>query len=166
MQKQQWLQLLPFAIIAFVMWRRWKSMAVAKPLKLQRMWIVPTLYTVLVCAMLWAIPPSLAGWELFLAAVIGGGGIGWQRARMMHLHIDEGTGALMIRQSPAGLIVIVGIILARRMFVPSQANGGPAAAGAHPALPLATDALLGFALGMIVGYAIELWRRAKDLRAA
>lgn len=165
MKQQQWLQLLPFAILAFVMWRRWKSMAVAKPLKMGRMWIAPAIYVALVAAMLWAMPPSLAGWELFAAGVIGGGVIGWQRARMMHLHVDEETGALMIRQSPAGLIMILGLIVVRRFLIPSDA-GGPTAPGVHPALPLATDALLGFALGMLTGYAVELWRRAKELRAA
>ncbi len=165
MEKQQWLQLLPFAIIALVMWRRWKSMSVARPLKTGRMWIAPAIYVLLVGAILWGMPPSLAGWELLAVGLIVGGVVGWQRARMMHLHLDETSGALMIRQSPAGLIMIVGLIVVRRFLIPTDA-GGPAASGVHPALPLATDALIGFALGMLTAYALELWRRAKELRAA
>ena len=128
------------------------------------MWIVPVLYSALVGFMLWAMPPSIAGWEVFAGGAIVGGIIGWQRARLMHLHIDETSGAIMLRQSPAGLAVIVGIFLLRRLFLPSQA-GGQVAGGTHPALPLLTDGLLGFALGMILGYRIELWRRARHLRA-
>ncbi len=164
MQQQQWLQILPFVIIALVIWRRWKGMSVARPLKPAQMWIVPVLYSVLVGFMLWAMPPSIAGWEVFAGGAILGGIVGWQRARLMHLHIDETSGAIMLRQSPAGLAVIVGIFLLRRLFMPQQA-AGQVAHGAHPALPLLTDGLLGFALGMIVGYRIELWRRARDLRA-
>lgn len=163
MQQQQWMQILPFAIIALVIWRRWKSMSVARPLRTAQMWIVPVLYSALVGFMLWAMPPSIGGWEVFGGGVIFGGIVGWQRARLMHLHVDEASGAIMLRQSPAGLAVIVGIFLLRRVFVPSQGSA-PVAQGAHPALPLLTDALLGFALGMIVAYRVELWRRARALR--
>ena len=165
MQQPAWAQILPFVIIALVIWRRWKGMSVARPLKPAQMWIVPVIYTALVGFMLFVMPTSTAVWEYFAGGVIAGGIIGWQRARLMHLHIDETSGAIMLRQSPAGLFVLVGIFLLRRFFVPSQA-GGPVVKGAHPALPLITDALLGFALGMIVGYRIELWRRSKALRSA
>jgi hypothetical protein len=168
MQQPMWTQILPFAIIALVIWQRWKGISVPRPLKVGQMWIVPVLYSALVGFMLWAMPPSIAGWEVFAGGVLLGSIIGWQRARLMHLHIDDTSGAIMLRQSPAGLAVIVGIFLLRRLFLPSQGggaqSGGPVVQGAHPALPLLTDGLLGFALGMIVGYSIELWRRAIDLR--
>ena len=164
MQQQQWMQLLPFAMIALVIWRRWKGMSIARPLKVGQMWIVPVLYTALVGFMLWAIPPSIAGWEAFSGGAILGGIVGWQRARLMHLHIDETSEAVMLRQSPAGLAVVLGIFLMRRFFMPQQA-AGQIAPGPHLALPLLTDGLLGFALGMIVCYRIELWRRARVLRA-
>lgn len=161
-----WLQtLLPLGIIGLVMLRRWKSMSVARPLKHRAMWIVPVIYAALVAVMLWAMPPSPQGWALFALGTLAGGAVGWQRARLLHLHLDPESGAVMVRQSPAGLAVIAGIFVLRRLFIPNQ-QGGPPIKGAHPALPLATDALLGFALGTIVGYRIELWRRARELRAA
>lgn len=164
-----WLQtLLPLTIIGFVMFRRWKALATPRPLQPRAMWIVPTLYAVLVGAMLWAMPPSSTGWAVFALGGLAGGVVGWQRARLLKLHIDPESGAVMIRQSPAGLAVIAGIFVLRRLFVPPQGSQGGNAVvkGAHPALPLATDALLGFALGTIVGYRIELWRRAKELRGS
>lgn len=165
MQKQVLIQLLPLAIIALVFWRRWKSMGTARPLRTGRMWIAPVLYAALVALMLWAMPPAQAGWLLFAGGMLVGAAVGWQRARLLHLHVDQASGMVMVRQSPAGLAVILGIFLLRRVFVPAQ-RGGTAMAGTHPALPLATDALLGFALGSIIGYRIELWRRARELRAA
>lgn len=166
MEPGGWLQtLLPFAIIAIVFARRWKQMAVARPLKLTRMWIVPLIYGLLVGVMLWAMPPSAMGWALFAGGLLGGSALGWQRARLMQLHLDPESGAVMIRQSPAGLAVIVGLLLVKRLALPAQPGQGAAAHAPH-ALPLATDALLGFALGMILGYRIELWRRAKALHAA
>lgn len=162
MQQGIWVQLLPLAIIALVFWRRWKAMGVARPLRTGRMWIAPVLYALLVALMLWAMPPAPAGWALFFGGVLIGGAVGWQRARLLHLHVEEGT--VMVRQSPAGLAVILGIFVLRRVFLPAQ-RGGTAPHGAHPALPLATDALLGFALGSVIGYRLELWRRAKQLSA-
>ena len=165
MQQQQWMQLLPFAIIALILWRRWKNLGVAKPLSLKRLVIAPLVYAVLVGFIFRAMPPSIGGWEVFALGVVIAGLVGWQRARLMHLHRDEATGQIMQRQSAAGLAVFIGIFLLRRVFVPSGSDDA-VVQGAHPALPLLTDALLGFALGVIVGYRIELWRRARALTPA
>lgn len=161
-----WLQTaLPFAIIAFVMWRRWKNIDRPVALRTGRMWIMPAVLTGVIGAMLYALPPAPLGWGVFALGFVIGGAVGWQRARLMHFHLDEETGAVMMRQSPLAFLFIVALFLARRLLIPgreAQAAGQTASHG----LPLVTDALLGFALGMIVGMRIEMWRRAKALRAA
>ncbi|MCW1403607.1 cytochrome c biogenesis protein CcdC [Novosphingobium sp. MW5] len=156
---------MPFAIIAFVMWRRWKNIGTPVALRTGRMWIMPAIMSVLIGAMLYALPPAPLGWGVFAMGLVIGLAVGWQRARLMHFHLDEQTGAVMMRQSPLAFLFIVALFLARRLLIPSrsaQASGQVAAHG----LPLITDALLGFALGMIVGMRLEMWRRAKALRAA
>lgn len=166
MQQGGWLQtILPFVIIAVVMARRWKNIDKPVALRTGRMWIMPALLTVLVGAMLFAMPPAPLGWGVFALGVVIGGAVGWQRARLMRFHLDEETGDVMVRQSPLAFLFIVALFLARRLLIPgreAQAAGQVASAG----LPLVTDALLGFAMGMIIGMRIEMWRRAKALRAA
>lgn len=166
MQQGGWLQtLLPFGIIAIVMWRRWKNIGTPVALRTGRMWIMPTVLAAIIGAMLYALPPAPLGWGVFALGLVIGLAVGWQRARLMNFHLDEETGAVMMRQSPLAFLFIVALFLARRLLIPSrsaQASGQVAAHG----LPLVTDALLGFALGMIVGMRLEMWRRAKALRAA
>jgi hypothetical protein len=161
--------LLPFAVLAVVIALRWRGLSKARPLRVRRMVIAPVIYGLLVGFMLYALPPSGMGWLLFASGAVIGGVAGWQRARLMKLHSDAETGLVMIRQSPAGLVVLVGIILVRRVIMPPTQMQPQAGAGLA-ALPvkamLATDATLGFALGMIVGYRIELWRRARELNLA
>ncbi|MFM6930653.1 MAG: CcdC protein domain-containing protein [Novosphingobium sp.] len=166
MQQGGWLQtVLPFVIIAVVMARRWRNIDKPVALKTGRMWIMPALMTALIGAMLYAMPPAPLGWGVFAMGFVVGGAVGWQRARLMRFHIDEETGAVMMRQSPLAFLFIVALFLVRRLIVP----GREAQTGGHIAstgLPLVTDALMGFGLGMIVGMRVEMWRRAKALRAA
>lgn len=166
MQQGGWLQtLLPFAIIALVMWRRWKNIGTPMPLRTGRMWIMPAVLTAVIAAMLYALPPTPLGWGVFALGFVIGGAVGWQRARLMHFHLDKATGAVMVRQSPLAFLFIVALFMARRLLVSgrsAQASGEVASHG----LPLVTDALLGFALGMILGMRLEMWRRARMLRAA
>lgn len=166
MQQGGWLHtVLPFAIIAFVMFRRWKNIDKPVALRTGRMWIMPALLGVLIGVMLYAMPPAPLGWGVFALGVVIGGAVGWQRARLMRFHLDEETGAVMVRQSPLAFLFIIALFMARRLLIPgreAQAAGQVPSAG----LPIVTDALLGFALGMIIGMRIEMWRRAKALRAA
>lgn len=166
MQQGGWLQtVLPFAIIAFVMFRRWRNIDKPVALRTGRMWIMPAILTAVIGAMLYAMPPVPLGWGVFALGLVIGGAVGWQRARLMRFHLDEETGAVMVRQSPLAFLFIVALFMARRLLIPgreAQAAGQVASAE----LPLVTDALLGFALGMIVAMRIEMWRRAKALRAA
>ncbi len=165
MQQGNLLQtLLPFAIIAFIMWRRWKAIGKPVPLRTRRMWIMPAILTILVGLMLYAIPPGPAGWGALTLGFVIGLAAGWQRARLMHFHVDEESGMVMVRQSPLAFLFLLGLFFARRLLLP--ARGGPAVShGTMPALPLITDALLGFALGMVVGMRIEMWRQTRAMRA-
>lgn len=157
---------IPIAVIAVVYFFRFRNLKQARRFRTKLLWVAPMLYCLLVATILVTMPPGPPGWALFIAGLAAGCLVGWQRGRLMKLEIDPGTREMTIRQSPAAMLLLVAIFVLRRMFAPS----GAAAAGAGHALPasalLATDALLGFALGMIVMTRVELWLRARSLHAA
>ncbi|HNJ47322.1 MAG TPA: DUF1453 family protein [Novosphingobium sp.] len=162
---KDWLTtILPFAVLALVMALRWRNVKRARPFKPGRLWIAPALYLVLVGFVLIAMPPSAAGWLAFATGVLIGAALGWQRGKLMHLEHD-GQGQLMIRTSPAALVVIILVVGAKRIFAPAARGGATGAPALAPQALLFTDALLGFALGMIVAMRIELWLRARRMGA-
>ena len=64
---QTWLTaVLPFVIIAVVLGLRLRSMSRERPLKVGTLWVVPVIYLALVGWMLFALPPTIAGWALSL----------------------------------------------------------------------------------------------------
>lgn len=158
-----WASWLPLAVLALVMLLRLRNLNRARPLRKRALLVLPIVYVLIVAATLWLRPPSALGWLCGAGGVVLGALAGWQRARLMRLHVDGATGAVMMRQSPAALILLVVIVGLRRLFVPTEAVdlGAPMPAEAL----LATDALLGFALGMIVAQRLELWRRARQVGA-
>lgn len=166
-QQPIWAQLIPFAVIALVMLLRFRNLKTARPLRLGALWIMPGLIVMVTALALVALPPRPLGWLLLGVGLLVGGLLGWQRARLTRLHIEgEGHEArVMMRQSPAALILIIAIFAGRRLLLPSgmsqQAEHG------HPAATalLATDAALGFAVGMVCVLRLMLWLRARTLAA-
>lgn len=167
---------LPLAIFAGVMLWRLRTMDKARPLRLRTLWILPAVFVVLVGAVLASMPPGPWGVAAIVLGATVGAGVGWQRARLMRLHVERaseregGRVQVMMRQSPAALLLLMAIAGLRTLFraatEPAQISGH-ALAGHLPATALLfTDALLGFALGMIVALRAELWRRARALIAA
>lgn len=164
-QSGQWLAYLPFAIFALVMLLRFRSLNRARPLRVATLWIFPVLVLALVSFALYGMHPPLKGWLLFAAGIAVGSLLGVQRARMMHLHV-EGEGAearVMMRQSLAALVMILAIFALRRLlfFGVNPASGGHPGANAL----LVTDAMLGFAAGVICVQRVVLWLRARRLVA-
>lgn len=96
--QQSWIGFaVPILILGLVMFRRIRSMGQLRPLKLETLWVVPTLYLVLAALMFWQIPPK--GW-VAIASIIAlaiGAAVGWQRGTMMHIHVDPETHALTQR---------------------------------------------------------------------
>ena len=164
-QPSPWLAYLPFAIFALVMLLRFRSLNRARPLKVATLWIFPAVILALVSFALYGMHPPLKGWLLFAAGIAVGALLGAQRARMMRLHI-EGQGAearVMMRQSMAALVMILAIFALRRVLF----SGMSPATGAHPdaGALLVTDAMLGFAAGVVCVQRVVLWMRARKLVA-
>jgi hypothetical protein len=86
-----------------------------------------------------------------------GAAVGWQRGKMMHIHVDPETHALNQKASPAAMFFLIALIVVRsaaRGVVGQESSVSPA---------MLTDPLIAFALGMFTLTRLEMYLRAKRL---
>jgi hypothetical protein len=154
---------LPIIVIAGVLALRLRSMNRVRPLKPDRLWVLPAILVLLAGVTLWTNPPGLAGLSIAAVALIAGGLIGWQRGRLIRIERDPENGNLTQRASPAAMILLVAII-ALRFALRSYFDATPGADGklSDQAL-VVTDALLLFAVGLIAMTRIEIALRARRI---
>lgn len=144
-------------IIVIVMALRMRRMGQMRPLKLGGLWVVPAIYLLVAALMFAQLPPT--GW-VAVASVVGlaiGAGVGWQRGKMMHIHVDPETHALNQKASPAAMIFLIALIVVRsgaRSLLGQEGDVSPA---------MLTDPLIAFALGMFTLTRLEMYLRAKRL---
>src|SRR5689334_11019863 len=141
--QQSWVGIaITVAIVAVVLALRMRRMGQMRPLKLETLWVVPVLYLVVAALMFWQLPP--AGW-VAIASVAGlliGAAVGWQRGKMMRIHVDPDTHALNQKASPAAMIFLIALVIVRSGARSILGETG----GVSPAM--LTDPLIAFALGM------------------
>jgi hypothetical protein len=162
---QTWITVLvPFVIIAVVLALRLRSMSRERPLKVATLWVVPVVYVLLVGWMLFALPPTVAGWSLVAVGVVIGAVLGWHRGKMISIERNAETGELRQKASPLAMLLLVALIVlkmgARAIF------GENAATQPGSNAMLMTDAFIGFALGLLSATRLELYLRAKRLLAS
>jgi membrane protein CcdC involved in cytochrome C biogenesis len=148
--------IVPVVIILVVFALRMRRMSQLRPLKLERLWIVPSLYLLVVIGLFVEHPPTLGGWAIALAALAAGCALGWQRGRMMQIHVDPETHALNQKASVAGMAFLVGLILVRMV---ARSLGGDL----HMDVNVAVEALAALALGMFSLQRLEMYLRARRL---
>ena len=155
---QNWISLaITIGIIVIVMGLRMRRMGQMRPLNLNSLWIVPALYLVVAALMFFQLPPT--GWVAIAsaAALAVGAAVGWQRGKMMHIHVDPETHALNQKASPAAMIFLIALIVVRttaRSVLGQESDISPA---------MLTDPLIAFALGMFSVTRLEMYLRAKRL---
>ncbi|MFO1254191.1 MAG: CcdC protein domain-containing protein [Sphingomonadaceae bacterium] len=157
---QTWL---PLAVIVIVFALRFRNLNRPRPFRVGGLWIAPLLLSGLFAATLYAIPPGPPGWALIMLGLLVGMAAGWKRGHLMHFERDPASGRLMIRQSPAALLFILGILIVKKALSAglgidpaAQGSGGLSATAM-----LVTDGLLGFAVGMVAMMRWTLWQRAR-----
>lgn len=151
--------LIAVLIMAAILWRRNSR---PRQLRIERLWIRPVLFALIVGATLTATrfpfdPLSLAALALALAA---GAGLGWQRGRFMHIDVHPETHDVTSRASPVGMIFILAV-LALRILLRGAALESRTALGL-PATAI-TDGLILLLGAMIVAQSLEMWLRARRL---
>lgn len=144
-------------MVVIILAVRLRGMRKMRPLKLGSLWVVPAMFLGVAALMFVQLPPT--GW-VALASVAGlalGAAVGWQRGKMMHIHVDPETLALNQKASPAAMIFLIALILVRAAARGIIGGTG----GVSPAL--LTDPLIAFALGMFTLQRVEMYIRAKRL---
>ena len=155
--QQTWISYaITIVIVGVVFALRMRRMGQMRPLKLETLWIVPAVYFVVAVLMFWQLPPR--GWVGVTSAVglVIGAAIGWQRGKMMHIHVDPETHALNQKASPAAMLFLLALIVVR-----SFGRGLLGSEGVSPAM--LTDPLIAFALGMFTLTRVEMYLRGKRL---
>ena len=155
---QTWISYaITIGIIVVVMALRMRRMSQMRPLRLDSLWIVPAIYLAVAALMFVQLPPT--GW-VTIASVVGlliGAAVGWQRGKMMHIHVDPDTHALNQKASPAAMFFLITLIIIRmgaRGILGQEGAVSPA---------MLTDPLIAFALGMFTLTRLEMYLRAKRL---
>ncbi len=147
--------------VAIVIWRNRRP----QKLQMERLWVRPTLFALIIAASLAASPAPLTAVSigLFFISMAVGAGLGWQRGRFMRIEVDPETHAVTSRASVVGVVFIV-VILAIRMVLRESALQGRVSLGV-PAIAI-TDALLLLLGAMIITQNLEMWLRARGLLEA
>jgi hypothetical protein len=133
-------------------------------LRIERLWLVPAIYMVLLVSALVAAPPPVTPISIGLLVLgfVLGGVIGWQRARFTRIDIHPETHDLTSRASPIGIVFIFAILLLR--------FGAKDFLIAHPDflhLPVVAlgEALLVMVVATLGAQRLEIWRRATRMLA-
>src|SRR6476620_3248531 len=155
---QSWISYaITIGIIVVVMALRMRGLSKMRPLTLEPLWILPGMYAVVAALMFFSLPP--VGWVAIasLAGLAAGAAVGWQRGKMMHIHVDPETHALNQKASPAAMFFLIALIVVRTGARSVLGQEG----GVSPAM--LTDPLISFALGMFTLQRVEMYLRARRL---
>lgn len=168
-QSGQMIQYAVTAVIVLVVLAiRLRGMSRVRRLRLETLWIVPAIYLVFAGIMFYEFPPTGLSWLMCAVGLAVGAGIGWQRGKLMQIHVDPETHTLNQKASPAAFAFIAVLVLFRFGARSMMEAGG--SYGVHVNAMLITDVLIAFALGLFAATRAEMYLRAKrlleDARAA
>ncbi len=154
--------LIPALLIGIVLFFRFRAMGKARPLRLERLWVVPALYLALAASLFVQMPPHRLGWLWAALSLAAGAALGWQRGRTMRITVDPETHSLNQASSPLALLFIVALILIRSAI---RAGAGLEGAAWHLDAALITDCLVALALGLLSAQRLEMYLRGARLLA-
>ena len=148
--------LIPIGVFIVIFAFRARRMSQMRPLRLETLWVVPAIYLAIVAANFAAKPPTPVAWGASALALLVGAAIGWQRGRLMQIHVDPQTHALNQKASPWAILFLMAIVL-----IKLAVQGEGRAVGFD--VNLVTDAALALALGMFSATRVEMFLRARRL---
>lgn len=153
-----WVAIVAVVLVRFL-WR-----AKPRPLRIERMWITPSLILAgVVLSFAVQAPPHL---PLLIAEVIAlavGSGLGWWRGATTRITIDPGSHELTSQSSAIGMALIAAVILLRI----GQRDYAASHASAWKVTPIEiADVSLLFAAGLVCVQRLEMWLRVRRLLAA
>lgn len=149
------------AIVLVVLAIRLRGMRRMRRLRLETLWIIPAVYLVFAGFMFYEFPPTGLAWLVCAIALAAGAAIGWQRGKLMQIHVDPETHVLNQKASPAAFAFIVVLIVVRFGARSMMAAGG--SYGFHVNTMVITNVLIALALGLFASTRLEMYLRAKRL---
>ena len=154
-----WIGYIIMAVVALVLVLRVRGMSRARRLRPGQLWLVPAVALAVLAMSIWEYPPrSAATWVALVTALGAGAAIGWRRGMLMRITVDPATRTLNQQGSPAALLVLVVLIVARQAF---RYEG--AALGLN--VLQTTGVLIAFAVGLLGTTRAEMYLRARRLLA-
>jgi hypothetical protein len=151
------------AIIILVLGFRMRRMMQSRPYNLRRSWILPAMLIVLTVSALSQNPPIGAQWLWVIGSFALGAGLGWLRAKTIHLAFDRTSGQVMAKGSPLAMIFLLAIFAVRFalrgvLMAQSSALG--------MTVSLVDAAFMAMACGLFAARAVEMGLRARVLSGA
>ena len=143
-------------VFVVVLALRGRSLMRLRPLKPERLWVVPVLYLAIVAVLFVRVPPSPLGWLVCAGALALGAAAGWQRGKTMAIHVDPATGKLMQRGS-IWAVAIIAVLVAVKMVAQTEGQA------LHFDVNVIVDGLAAFSLGLFAAQRVEMYLRAKRL---
>lgn len=128
-----------------------------RPPNLSSLWIVPIVYVLAAVLMLVSLPRTGAVAIVSVVGLVIGAVVGWQRGKMMHVHVDLETHALNQKASPPAMffLIAVSVVPAGARSVLNETGG------VSPAM--LTDPRIAFAFGMFALTLLEMYLCARRL---
>jgi quinol-cytochrome oxidoreductase complex cytochrome b subunit len=161
-------QLIPLIVIAVVLPLVLLRNRRPRTLRPEWMWVAPVIVVALIGFGLWGLsrtgqgaPTDPASLLVLAVGLALGAAAGWWRGKTVTIH-KEPDGTLKAQASPLGLILIVGLLVARQALRPWMERH---AADWHVSPLAIIEAFMLFAVGMVVMQRVEMWIRARRIQA-
>lgn len=158
---QQWIgTVISLGVLAVVLTLRMRKMRQVRPLKIERLWILPAFYGAIIVALYTVHPPQGMVWVYALAALAAGCALGWYRGKLMMISVDPETHEVSQQGSLAAMLFIL-VLVALRMGTRFYAESNM---GVDPDFMITTtDVLLALGFGFIGCQRLEMGLRARAL---
>jgi len=161
MNQPDWPQtLLVGALIGLALLIRLRRMTRPQRLRPATLWIVPAIFLLFAGFVFAAFPPIGRDWLWIAGGFLLGAGIGWQRARLVAITRDAGTGRLYQR-SASGAFVVLAMLVAARWALHYLLEASDARW--HLGAALITNIVVAFAAGALLLFRIEIFLRVRRL---
>ena len=126
------------------------------------LWVFPVLLLAIAAVSVAQSPPHNAvGVAILTVGALGGAVAGWYRGKLTHITLDAETGVLTGKGSAIGLMIILGLLVAR-YAIRTWAQTHPDHAGIAVAI---ADAAFLFGFATLIVSRLEIWLRCRKLMA-
>jgi hypothetical protein len=156
-------------VVVAILYFRVMRARVARPIKIEYLWVVPLIMILLGAAMT-SLMLAAVHWQITTNALLMSGGgllagaaVGWGRGSMTRLVVDPETRAVTAQASGVALIILILLLVGRmalRFFF--MADLDPQS----PQAMYINIAFFLFAIGFLTVARLEMWLRAQRLLAA